>query len=376
MSCFNRKHTSLVIICLLTATYAFGQIKVSEFLQDSKIASADNNKLYFVDFWATWCAPCITAKEHLGVLQKKFPDELYIISVSKENPLVVERFLNKKVTELAVAMDYNGETFKKHNVKILPDGVLYNARGEVLWQGGAPDLKDYMISNYLRKNKTTSSLDQFAELISVKEEIATEYIPKKEIEVSGLTEGKSELQIVDNGNYLKLNGSLSDIISYLARIYKNQIEVPSELNKNYQVYFKKPYSPNENLAFKFITELGLGVDRQFVEGEVMKFTVESPRFWDTDQINWGINNPKFLVGDSQIQGDNVSLRDVAYQLAYVLDMPVIVPEDTSISLTLHDWDIHYKFYQLMQSDLEDNFGIRAEKKKTTYPVYHILKKAP
>ena len=25
---------------------------------------------------------------------------------------------------------------------------------------------------------------------------------------------------------------------------------------------------------------------------------------------------------------------------------------------------------------EDNFGIRAEKKKTTYPVYHILKKAP
>ncbi|WP_411894708.1 TlpA family protein disulfide reductase [Winogradskyella sp. A2] len=376
MSRLNRKHLSLAIICVLTATYAFGQIKISEFLQDSKIASADNNKLYFVDFWATWCTPCITAKEHLGVLQKKYPEELYIISLSKENPLVVERFLKKKSTDLAVAIDNYGETFKKHNVRILPDGVLYNANGDILWRGGAPDLKDYMVANYLRRNKSRSTIDQFVDIITVKEEIAAEYIPNKEIEVTLLPNNNEELEIIDNGNYLKLNGALSDIISYLAKIYKNQIEVLPELDKYYQVYFKKPYNANENLAFKLITELGLGIDRQFEDGEVMKFTAESPKFWDTDQINWGINNTKFLVGDSQIQGDNVSLRDMAYQLAYVLDMPVIVPEDTSISLTLHDWDIHYKFYQLMQSSLEDDYGIIVEKKILSYPVYYILKKAP
>ncbi len=67
---------------------------------------------------------------------------------------------------------------------------------------------------------------------------------------------------------------------------------------------------------------------------------------------------------------------MAYQLAYVLDMPVIIPNESEISLSLHDWDFHYKFFQLMQTDLEDNYGIKAEKKNISYPVYHIQKKTP
>ncbi len=122
--------------------------------------------------------------------------------------------------------------------------------------------------------------------------------------------------------------------------------------------------------------MNLKVNRKFKEGNGISFTVESPKFWDTSQIDWGKNNAKYLIGDSQIKADNVSLRDVAYQLAYVLDMPVVVPDDGELSLSLHDWDFHYKFFQLMQTDLEDNYGIKAEKKTISYPVYHIQKKAP
>jgi hypothetical protein len=57
-------------------------------------------------------------------------------------------------------------------------------------------------------------------------------------------------------------------------------------------------------------------------------------------------------------------------------MPVIVPDESEISLSLHDWDFHYKFFQLMQSDLADNYGIKAEKENISYPVYHIQKKTP
>lgn len=376
MNCFLKKILSLITISLLTVSFSYSQIKVSEFLQESKIATSDNNKLFFVDFWATWCVPCITAKEHLGVLQKQFPDELYIVSLTEENPIRVERFLKKKPAELAVAIDYNGETFNDYNVKSLPDGVLFNAEGKVLWQGGAPDLKKETVSRYLRQQSSRASLESFFKIIQITEEVGEEYLPTEDLEIKPLSDGYEGLSVVDNDKYLKLSGSLKAVVGYLAKIYKNQIVLDKALDTNYEIYFKKPFNANDNLAYKLITEMKLGVERQFSEGEGISFLVETPRFWDTNQIDWGKNNAKYLIGDSQIKADDVSLKDVAYQLSYVLDMPVIVPDDTSISLSIHDWDFHYKFFQLMQSDLEDNYGIKAEKKTISYPVYHIQKKAP
>lgn len=376
MNSFNKKLLSFVVIVFLLLNYGHSQINVSEFLQESKIASPDNNKLYFVDFWATWCVPCIAAKEHLKVLQSQFPDDFYVVSLSSENPIKVEKFLKKKPNDLAVAIDYNKETFGKYNVNVLPAGVLFNANGKVLWEGGAPDLKKEMVARFLRQQTARTSLSSFFNVISVEDETSNEYIPTEAMEVKPLASGFEELNVVDNDNYLKVSGSLKAVLGYLAKIYKNQIVITDGLDTNYEVYFKKPLNANENIAFKLITELNLGVDRKFNEGEGISFTVDTPRFWDTNQIDWGKNNAKYLIGDSQIQGDNVSLKDIAYQLAYVLDMPVIVPDDSGMSLTLHDWDFHYKFFQLMQTDLEDNYGIKAEKKTITYPVYHIQKKAP
>ncbi|WP_138433730.1 TlpA family protein disulfide reductase [Winogradskyella algicola] len=376
MNSFNKKILSYIVIVVLALNYGHSQINVSEFLQESKIASPDNNKLYFVDFWATWCVPCITAKEHLKVLQNQFPDDFYVVSLSSENPIKVEKFLKKKPNDLAVAIDYNKETFGKYNVNVLPAGVLFNANGKVLWEGGAPDLKKEMVARFLRQQTARTSLSSFFNVINVEDETSNEYILTEAMEVKPLASGFEELSVVDNDNYLKVSGSLKAVLGYLAKIYKNQIVIADGLDTNYEVYFKKPLNTNENIAFKLITELNLGVDREFNEGEGISFTVDTPKFWDTNQIDWGKNNAKYLIGDSQIQADNVSLKDIAYQLAYVLDMPVIVPDDSGMSLTLHDWDFHYKFFQLMQIDLEDNYGIKAEKKTITYPVYHVQKKAP
>ena len=376
MNDFKKRYFLAVIICLLIAVKTNSQIKVSEFVQKSKIATPTNNKLYFVDFWATWCAPCITAKKHLGVLQKQFPSEFYVVSLTKENPLIIERFLKKNPTSLTVAIDYYGETFKEYNVKALPDGVLFNAEGKILWQGGAPDLKANVVSKFLKRETSKIALESFFKMMHITEEVTSEYVPTKALEIELLKQPLDELKVIENSSYIKLSGSLKEIISYLAKIYKNQIILDKSLNLNYEIYLKKPYNNKEDFVSKLIAEMNLKIERKLATGEGINFNVDDSKLWDTNQIDWGENNTKYLVGDSQMKADNVSLRDIAYQLSYVLDVPVILPENDELNTKLHDWDFHYKFFQLMQADLQDNYGIKAEKKKLSYPVYHIQKKAP
>ena len=85
------------------------QIVMSERLQYSQAASPDNKQLFFVDYWATWCAPCINVAKYLNVLQEKYAKQLYIVSLTEENPDVVRKFLQKHSTKLIMM----GKTLKK-----------------------------------------------------------------------------------------------------------------------------------------------------------------------------------------------------------------------------------------------------------------------
>ena len=376
MKLFYKKLPIVFAIYFLMLSYGYGQVKVSEFIQESKINTSDTNSLYFVDFWATWCVPCVAAKEQLGVLQKQFPKDFYIVSISQQNPAKVEKYLKNKPTDLAIAIDYNSETFTKHNVYSLPHGILFNTEGKVLWQGGSADLKATTIAKFLRQQKSKVSIKSFFEIIAIEDIADEEYIPIEAIEVKQIVTDLEELEVVDNDKYLKLSGRLKAIVGYLAKIYKNQIELNENLNTSYEIYFKKPLNPNENLAITLINEMNFDVERRFVEGEVVNLKADASKLWDTNQINWGNNTTKYLIDDSQIKADNVSLKEIGYQLSKLLDLPVNVNNEDHISYTLHDWDFHYQFFELMQTDLLDNYGITVEKEIKKYPVYLIQKKAP
>ncbi len=58
----------------------------------------ESGKVYVVEFWATWCGPCIASMPHLSKLQKKFSEKgVQIISISDEELETVEEFLETSV---------------------------------------------------------------------------------------------------------------------------------------------------------------------------------------------------------------------------------------------------------------------------------------
>jgi len=350
----------------------FGQVHVSKNIQKSSITKTDENALYFVDFWATWCGPCIHVSKYLESLQQQFPNNFYILSLTQESEEVVNKFMTKHNTGLAVATDYEGETFAKYNITSLPYGILFNADGKKLWEGHAADLKAYNIGGFLARNRKTIPVDQFFKLEEYQQEIVADTAIKRRkdfgfLEVEAGSEINSGIQAVNKNGYLEIEGRLQDILAYALHSNKGQIIISEEDNRYYKMYFEEGSKAFENKENYISKALKLRSKEFEKEGDVLVFNIDNAKFWDTKQIEWGINNPKYLIGDSDIQADNASVTDIAYQLSFLLDTPIVFDKKFK-NEELHDWQIHYKYFEFMSANLGE-YGIKVEKKVSTYPKY-------
>lgn len=57
-----------------------------------KLSDIKKDKYLIIDFFATWCAPCIRSLENLNTLQNEFKDKLSIVVVTYENKSVFQSF--------------------------------------------------------------------------------------------------------------------------------------------------------------------------------------------------------------------------------------------------------------------------------------------
>ena len=101
-----------------------------ETLDGKKVEVADKlikKKLILVNFWATWCPPCIKEIPDLMNLKKKFERDIEIIFISVDaNPTkVIPKFLKKNELEnFQTFIDKKLSLTKELQVKVMPTTIV------------------------------------------------------------------------------------------------------------------------------------------------------------------------------------------------------------------------------------------------------------
>ena len=93
-------------------------------------------KVVLVNFWASWCPPCIYEMPELTRLKQQLADrpfEILAINVG-EKKYKVRKFTKLINFQLPVLLDTRNDTFDDWDVKTLPTSFLVDANGKIRYQ--------------------------------------------------------------------------------------------------------------------------------------------------------------------------------------------------------------------------------------------------
>jgi thiol-disulfide isomerase/thioredoxin len=121
-------------------------IKTNNWIKGNPVTTIDKGKIYVVEFWATWCAPCIAGMPHLSELAEKYKDKITVCGISimerGQNPLPkVKRFVDSVGNKMSYNVAADDNNFMRDNwLKAsgeggIPCAYIVDKSGRIAWIG-------------------------------------------------------------------------------------------------------------------------------------------------------------------------------------------------------------------------------------------------
>ncbi len=207
-------------------------------------------KVVVIEFWATWCVPCVAAFPHINELAEKYKDKgVVFISVSTDKGPDAEEKINillkTRPLNTYVVLDSNGLTREKYGASTIPTTYLINKEGKLDAVTYPSFLKEEHIENLINGKpsnvpqkkeqqwSTSDAMDTSGALFSLNIK-----------EYKGLMEGTDWRK-----DKIHLTGmNTTELIAYLFDVEEQTVICDSSLqDKKWELEAKFPYYLSQNI---------------------------------------------------------------------------------------------------------------------------------
>jgi thiol-disulfide isomerase/thioredoxin len=132
-------------------------LTVEEWVKGAPLSTLEKGKVYVVEFWATWCGPCIKAIPHLTELQQKHKrDDVTIIAVAasergNDDEAKLEklrRFVADRDETMGYTVAYDADRsmgeqwLTAAGLNTIPNSFIVDKQGRIAWIGSPMQLDE------------------------------------------------------------------------------------------------------------------------------------------------------------------------------------------------------------------------------------------
>ncbi len=154
---------SLAAVITLKRGDAAPKLNCGEWIQGKPVSEFAKDKAYLIEFWATWCVPCVAEIPHLNALHLKFKEKGLVVigqNVEGKDQSPVKAFVKKMGDRMTypVALDQMSGSGQSSMAKMwleaaglnsIPSAFLVGKDGRLVWMGHPNELKETMIEEAL-----------------------------------------------------------------------------------------------------------------------------------------------------------------------------------------------------------------------------------
>ncbi|MFN4316058.1 MAG: TlpA family protein disulfide reductase [Chitinophagaceae bacterium] len=137
-------------------------ITISHWIANVPDNKSLEGKFIVLEFWATWCGPCIAAVPHMNELQDRFKrDDLRFISITDESEDKIKTALKRINFKSIVATDLSKKTQIQFGngstgLDVYPLTVLIDNKGTIKWIGEPMALNEAIMEKFLKNEPVES----------------------------------------------------------------------------------------------------------------------------------------------------------------------------------------------------------------------------